>query len=101
MVYEPPLILQAVWKSQATGQWKSILQFYSERNGSDAYSLKLDRNLQRVIGLLCSQPKMGQRTRRKGIRRFVVGNYALFYRFNTEELIVEAVIDARRNVPLD
>ena len=101
MVQEPPLIRRAIWKSKATKQWKSNLQFYSERNGSDTYSKKLDGQMQHVIESLCRQPGMGEKTKRKGIRRLVVGNYALFYRFNSEELIVEAIIDGRRGISLD
>jgi toxin YoeB len=101
MVQESPLTLRVNWKSKAAKQWKSTLQFYSERNGSDTYSEKLDGQMQRAIESLCRQPGMGEKTKRKGIRRLVVGNYALFYRFDTEELIVEAIIDGRRGVSLD
>ena len=101
MVQEPPVSLQATWKSKAAKQWKNILEFYSHRNGSDTYSEKLNDHIQHVIGLLCLQPEMGEKTKRKGIRRFVVGNYALFYRFNIEELTIEAIIDGRRGVSFD
>ena len=77
------------------------LTVYIQRNGSATYSLKLDERIQRALNALCRQPEMGEKTTRKGIRRFVVENYALFYRFDTEELIVEAIIDGRRNVSLD
>ncbi len=93
--------LRLIWKGKAQRQKDAILAFFFKRNGSYAYSEKLAADWEHVLDLACEDPGMGQATKRKGIRRFVVGNYALLYRIGTEELTVEAVVDARRNVLLD
>ena len=83
-------------------QWKDILAFYTERNGSDHYSTNLNEKLQKKLEFLCHSPKMGQKTKRKGIRRQIVaGRFAVFYRIKKDAIEVVAIVDARRNVPLD
>ncbi len=101
MVSEGEMNSTIRWTRKARNQWKNILRFCSERNGSDKYSLKLNANLMRVLDLLSSQTEMGAFTKRQGIRRHVVGNHVLFYRAGSGCLEIIAILDARREVSLD
>ena len=94
--------LSLKWTTRAEEEWERILTFYTIRNGSRTYSLKLDTELKHILELLCIQPGMGQETKRKGIRRRVIARrFALFYQFDSESVTVVSIVDARRNVPLD
>lgn len=77
----------------------TVVLFGAKRFGCLFDQMNLE--LQHVLKLLSGSPGMGQVTKREGLRRYVIGNFALFYRIGTEEPTVEAVIDARQNIPLD
>ena len=90
------------WSPRAKKQRQNILVFYSERNGSDTYSIKLDAEIRRIMEQFRSDPELGQLTKRKRIRRGVIaGRFAVFYRIKKDAIEVVAIVDARRNVPLD
>ena len=94
--------LSLTWTQKAEGEWKEILTFYTVRNGSRTYSLKLDEELQKKLTTICSHPELGEKTKRKGIRRCVVARrFAVFYQFDSECVEIITIVDARRNVSLD
>ncbi len=92
---------EVIWSPKAEKQWDKILLFYCERNGSSDYSVKLNGKAHRTLEIYAAQPTLGQRTKRKNVRRCIVEKFVLFYRIIEDKLEVIAVVDARRNVPLD
>ncbi len=101
MSEKPREKLPLKWIDEAKEEWEQILAFFARRNGSVTYSLKLDAELQQILERLRDNPHMGQRMRKKNVRRVTFQNYALFFRVKSNCLEVVAVVDARRNVPLD
>jgi len=94
--------LSLKWDEEAEEEWEQILTYYTLRNASHAYSLKLDKELQETLAAICERPGMGQEMELEGVRRFsVVRRFAVFYQFDSEKVEVLSVVDARRNVPLD
>ncbi len=89
-----------IWDEEAKKQWRNILAFFVKRNGSMAYSRRLNIALRSLLELLRDNPEMGELTDKNGTRRFVVENYALFYRIGVDSIEVEAILDARRDPEL-
>ena len=102
MASELRKISRVVWTPKAEKQWDKILLFYCQRNGSKTYSNRLNEEVHRKLDTYCRNPKLGQKTQRKGIRRCIVDRkFAVFYRTKRDAIEVVAIVDARRNVPLD
>ena len=93
--------LLVTWRPRANNQWNKILTFFAKRNQSNAYSEKLDAELDHILELLSIDTELGQKTKQRGIRRFTFANYALFYRVKKDSLEVTAIVDTRRNVKWD
>ena len=102
MAESPRNTLQLSVTKKASQQWRDILLYYTERNRSDRYSNKLDKELQTMFAMICNDPRRGKRIKRKGMRRCVIAKrFAVFYRFDLECVEIISIVDARRNVPLD
>ena len=94
--------LSLEWTQKAEIEWERILTFYTVRNGLRTYSLKLDKELKKILASTCRSPKRGLKTKRRGVRRCSVARrFAVFYRIKKDAVEVVAVVDARRNIPLD
>ncbi len=51
---------QIIWSSLASIELSSILDFYTSRNGSNRYSLKLLDEIEKVISALMNNEHMGR-----------------------------------------
>jgi len=47
-----------------------------------------------------NDPELGEKTTRRGVRRRILGKYAVFYRVRKTNIELMSVVDMRRNVPL-
>ncbi len=63
-----------IWTSQADRIFTKILEFYIERNGSKAFSRKLNNQVNSLISILVKQPFIGTKTEIKGVRVFIKGH---------------------------
>ena len=81
-------------------QWRAILDFFVKRNGTTSYSRKLDDELKRLLKQIKNDPEPGEKTTRRGVRRRIFENYAVFYRVRRTNIEIVSVIDMRRNIPL-
>lgn len=95
MVEQPPERLSIEWAPAAREEWKNILVFFADRNGSIEYSLKLDDRLMNLLEKLSLHPEMGEQTDIENTRSHVLVNYAVYYRINDRKLEIMAIRDAR------
>ena len=86
-----------IWSHTAQIRLFEILNYYSERNKSKTFSLKLHKRFITALGLLNKHPDLGKRTEIENIRGIVVGDYILFYEKTTENIIVHTLWDSRQN----
>jgi plasmid stabilization system protein ParE len=85
------------WSPAAREQWKEILRFYTKRNGSAAYSRRLNKKLLAVLRMVQRWPHIGEATDGdKNYRRQVVAYYAVFYRITDNGIEVAEIRDGRR-----
>lgn len=88
---------KVVWSHRANIKLFEILDFYAERNKSDAYSKKLYKKFKKELSLLIKQPEIGTKTDLKSVRGLIVDEFILFYEVTTEMIIVHTVWDCRQN----
>ena len=86
-----------IWSHRANIKLFEILDFYAERNKSDAYSKKLYKKFKKELSLLIKQPEIGTKTDMESARGLIVDEFILFYETTTEMIIVHTVWDCRQN----
>ncbi len=67
------------------------MEFYTQRNKSKAYSLKLYKRLIEEILILKKQPEIGIKTEIESVRGLIIENFILFYEFNQNQIIIHTL----------
>ena len=75
----------------------NILDFYIERNKSNAYSKKLYSKIQQKLKVLIKNPEAGIKTDVPNIRGLIIENYTVFYEVYQEKIIIHTIWDGRQN----
>jgi plasmid stabilization system protein ParE len=86
-----------VWTHGADKIFSLILEFYVERNGSKAYSRKLNKEIKEILDLLLKHPYLGVKTDLDEIRVLIHGNFKIFYQIISQTIIIHLVWDTRQN----
>ena len=81
---------------RSTKQLQKILAFYDERNGSDAYSRRLMRNLMDELQLMAKMPLASCPSTRPDVRFFYLMGFTIVFRFNTIKITVLSIRSSRR-----
>ena len=86
-----------VWADKAKNTLFEILQFYSDRNGNDKYSLKLYGRIKSNITLVSRLNFIGKLTDKKNIRFIIVSDYQIFYEVKKQSIEVLIIWDCRQD----
>jgi plasmid stabilization system protein ParE len=86
-----------VWSHRAKLRLFYIMEFYTNRNRSKAYSTKLYRTFNRELRLLLKHPNIGILTDEPDVRGLIVGDFVLYYETDDWHIIVHTVWDCRQN----
>ncbi len=73
------------------------MEFYSQRNKSNTYSIKLYKKFKKELSLLVKQPELGINTEIESVRGLIVDGFILFYEFDNEKITVHTLWDCRQN----
>ena len=91
------LLLKVFWTETAVVQRNSIFEYWNKRNGSNTYSSKLRLTINNNIELLRKYPELGVKTDFGEHRSLASGYFSLFYKFDTERVIITAFWDSRQD----
>ncbi len=86
-----------IWSGKANRKLFEIMEFYSQRNKSKTYSIKLYKRFKKELSILIKQPEIGIKTEIESVRGFIIDNYIFFYEFDNERLIIHTLWDCRQN----
>jgi toxin YoeB len=86
-----------IWSDQAKNSLSSILEFYTHRNKSKAYSVKVYKRISKELKLLRKFPYLGIKTDLPGIRGLIIDPFILFYELDGKFLVVHHVWDSRQD----
>ena len=86
-----------IWTRTADIQFVGILEYWVNRNKSKAYSKKLVKLVSERTKQIAEQPLIFKATDFKDTRVASMGNFSIFYKFNTKEIIITAFWDNRQN----
>lgn len=88
---------QIIWSHIAQIKLFKILNFYSDRNKSKTYSIKLYHRINRELKILLKQPNIGLSTGLNSVRGLIIDNYILFYEYDSNRIIIHSIWDCRQN----
>jgi len=91
------LLLKVFWTKTAVTQRNSIFEYWDKRNGSNVYSSKLRLIINNNIKLLRKYPELGVKTDFGEHRALTLGYFSLFYKFDTERIIITSYWDNRQD----
>ena len=86
-----------IWSHSAKTKLFEILDFFTERNKSKKYSVKLYKKFTDALKLLQKHPDLGKKTDIDSVRGIIVGDYILFYESTKDSLFVLVLWDTRQN----
>ena len=86
-----------IWSHRAKTKRYEILEFYINRNKSKAYSIKLNKQLNKGLRLLSKYPNMGIKTDLEGVRGLIIDHFILFYEVEKSTVIVHYLWDSRQD----
>jgi len=90
--------LKIVWSHKAETKLFQILDFYTERNQSKSYSIKLNSRIRKQLSIIQRHPGIGVRTEIETIRGLVFDNFILFYEIDTDIIIIHSIWDCRQDL---
>jgi plasmid stabilization system protein ParE len=90
-------LLSVFWTETAIAQRNHIFMYWNKRNGSKTYSKNLLSIINNNVDLIKRFPRLGRKTDFDGHRSLTLGNFSLFYRFDSERIIITAFWDNRQD----
>ena len=88
---------QVVWSHRASEEFKSILDFYTKRNKSNTYSLKLLSIVDHLISLVQENNAIGRLSDDHITRVLSFEAFLLFYQIPDQTIEIMSIWDNRQN----
>jgi plasmid stabilization system protein ParE len=85
------------WSPRARKDRMSIFSYWNRRNGSNAYSRKLNTLFNSALRSALKFPDSGIVTDHEGVRAVLARDYMLFYRIVPEGIYVMTIFDTRQD----
>lgn len=92
------MALEVAWSAAALRDRRAILKFWTEHNGSSAYSLKLYKQWEAMIRVIGLNPFIGRPTDHGELHVKLAGVYNIFYQADGNTLYIVRIIDGRRDL---
>ena len=78
------MLREVRWSFKAIQEWVEILEYWTERNKSKSYSLKLDRLFKESFDLIVISPEIGKPTDFPLVRIKIIRDYLVYYRIQPD-----------------
>ena len=86
-----------VWTRKAKKELVEILQYWIDRNKSNAFSLKLNSLIEAQLYLILEQPKIGRKTDIPNVYIKIIHKYLLYYEFVDDILYILTIRHGSQN----
>jgi plasmid stabilization system protein ParE len=91
------MVRQIRWSLRAEQDRREIEDYWTNRNKSNIYSLKLDLLFREGVKLLSKTPELGSATKFPSVRFKIIRDYLVYYRINSDFIEIITIWDSRRN----
>lgn len=86
-----------IWTETAIRQRNEIFEYWNLRNKSKQYSQRLNRTIKEYLQVLAQRPTIGLKLHDAETRTFSLGNYNIYYEFDSDHLFVISIWENRQN----
>jgi plasmid stabilization system protein ParE len=86
-----------IWTETAARQRRSILEYWLQRNQSNAYPLKLLRLSNEKASQIATNPMLYKTADFPDTRVAAMGHFSLFYKVTVETIVITAFWDNRQD----
>jgi len=86
-----------VWSKSAQIERKEIFSYWNKRNGSTAYSNKLNILIKDTLQAIIDHPYSGQSTNIDAVRYYVARDYLLLYEIAEKQILILCMWDGRQD----
>ena len=86
-----------IWSPLAERNLEEVLSYWTKRNQSSSYSLKLSNLLFDSVELLSQYPMLRKSTNLERVRLKVVRDFYIVYEVHENEIQIHAIWDTRQN----
>jgi plasmid stabilization system protein ParE len=86
-----------VWTETASRQRRQVLKYWTERNKSAAYAIKLIKITKDRLKTISKNPGTNKKTEFADTRVAAMGHFSIFYKEEKEQIIVTAFWDNRQD----
>lgn len=86
-----------IWSAHASDQLKTVLDFYTLKNGNINYSLKILNEIEDLLKVLSANDSIGRLTSNKMTRVIPMKVYLIFYEINKNQIKIVSFWDNRQN----
>ncbi|TVQ43535.1 MAG: type II toxin-antitoxin system RelE/ParE family toxin [Saprospirales bacterium] len=86
-----------VWSDHAKYEFRRILEYYTERNGTPVYSMKLLNQTEELLTTLSKNPLLGRLTTNRQTRVIPFKDYLIFYEVKNKEILILSFWDNRQD----
>jgi plasmid stabilization system protein ParE len=87
---------RVVWSERAETEFRSILEFYIERNGSARYSLKIVTAVEKLFRVLLKNNYLGRLSDNKKTRVINMDVFLVFYELSSHRIEIVSFWDNRQ-----
>ncbi|MBK9212524.1 MAG: type II toxin-antitoxin system RelE/ParE family toxin [Saprospiraceae bacterium] len=91
------MALKIVWTRNALEHLEEILKYWEDRNGTNQYSIKLYKLIQKSLDVLSRYPDIGINTSIGLVRKKTIKDYFIYYNYDMASLTILGIVDMRRN----
>ncbi len=91
------MVKRIIWTATAQLDRKEIFAYWNKRNGSNYYSIKLNKLFIEASELLSVHPHTGRETSLDKVRVKIVRDYLMVYKFTDTEVQILSIFDTRQN----
>jgi plasmid stabilization system protein ParE len=86
-----------IWSQRALNEFNEILEYWENKNRSNAYSKKLATQIIKSVDKIGKFNFIGKETEDDKARVYLSGNYSVFYEISNEGIVILCLWDNRRN----
>lgn len=86
-----------IWSKRAQNDRMEILKYWTDRNKSKNYSIKLAGLFKEAVKLISKYPEIGKSTDEENVRIKIVRDYFLIYAVEEEQVSILTIWDSRQN----
>ncbi|MCG3166988.1 MAG: hypothetical protein POELPBGB_02771 [Bacteroidia bacterium] len=86
-----------VWTETAVRQRRSILKYWTQRNGSTTYAERLIKITKDRIKIILVNPESSRESEYPGTRVASMGHFSIFYKITEINIIITAFWDNRQD----